>query len=93
MTEMTRTDLPWKKAAASWLKAEEACQKAKLSLEKKRWALLKLAGEASASGAGVTVARFFRAGTIDYGRIEALKGVSLDLYRRPGEWTFRVTKD
>lgn len=93
MTEMIRTDPKWSRAAKAWLRAHQAAEKAKLALEKKRWALLRLAGEASASGDGVCVARYFRAGTIDYGRIEVLKEVSLDLYRKPGEWSWRVTKE
>ena len=93
MTEMRRTDASWMRAARQWLKAHESAEKAKLNLEKKRWALLRLAGEASASGAGVTVARFFRAGTINYGSIPELQGVPLDSYRATGSWQFRVTKE
>lgn len=91
--ENTRTDASWMRAAKAWLRAKEASEKATLTLEKKRWTLTKLAGEASASGAGVSVARFFRAGTINYGSIPELAGVALDAYRKPGDWQFRVTKD
>lgn len=89
---MTRTDPKWTRAAAAWLKAYESHEKAKLALEKKRWALLKLAGEASASGAGVAVTRYFRAGLINYGSIPELAGVALDEYRKAGSWEVRVTK-
>lgn len=92
MTDMTRTDFPWKKAAAAWLKAHESAEKAKLHLEKKRWALLRLAGEASASGAGVAVTRYFRAGTIAYSAIPELQSVDLDSFRKPGTWEVRVVK-
>jgi hypothetical protein len=90
MTE--RTDPQWAKAARAWLKAHEAHEKAKLTLEKKRWALQRLAGEASASGAGVSVTRYFRAGVINYGAIPELQGVALDSYRRPGSWEIRITR-
>lgn len=93
MTEMTRTDAPWMRAAKAWLLAKAAAEKAALKLEKARFKLTLLAGDASASGAGVSVARFFRAGTIDYGRIPELQGVALDEYRKPGDWQFRVTKE
>lgn len=88
-----RSDAPWMRAARAWLKAKEAAEKAALILEKKRWALTQLAGEGSASGAGVSVARFFRGGTIDYGRIPELAGVALDAYRKPGAWQWRVEKE
>jgi hypothetical protein len=92
MAGPTRTDAPWIRATKAWLKAHESAEKAKLQLEKARFRLTLLAGDASASGAGVSVTRYFRAGTIDYGRIEMLKGVSLDLYRRAGDWSWRVGK-
>ena len=93
MTEMRRTDPTWSRAAKAWLKAHESAEKAKLALEKKRWALLRLAGEASASGAGACVTRFFRAGLIQYSAIPELQSVDLDSYRKKGSWEWRVTKE
>jgi hypothetical protein len=93
MPETTRTDAPWLRAAKAWLKAHEAHEKAKLALEKKRFTLIRLAGSASVSGAGVSVTRYFRAGTIQYGRIKELQSVDLDAYRKSGTWEMRVTKD
>jgi hypothetical protein len=90
--ESARTDPKWTRAAAAWLKAHEAHEKAKLALEKKRWALTKLAGDSSASGAGVSVTRYFRAGTIAYANIPELATVDLDSYRRPGTFEVRVVK-
>jgi hypothetical protein len=90
---MTRTDAPWTRAAKAWLKAHEAAEKAKLKVEKARFKLVLLAAGASAKGDGVSVTRFFRAGTISYGSIPELAGVALDDYRKPGEWQFRVTKE
>ena len=43
--------------------AETACKR-----------LLDLAGEGSARGAGVTVTRYWAKGTVDYGKVPALKG-------------------
>lgn len=91
--ENTRTDAPWIRAAKAWKRSKEASEKAAIALEKARFRLTRLAGDASASGAGVSVARFFRAGTINYGSIPELQGVALDQYRKPGDWQFRVTKD
>jgi hypothetical protein len=93
MADLTRTDAPWLRAAKSWLKAHAAAEKTKLALEKARFKLILLAEGASAKGDGVSVTRFFRAGTINYGSIPELADVALDEYRKPGEWQFRVTKD
>jgi hypothetical protein len=90
---MIRDDAKWIRAANAWLKAHEAYEKAQLTLAKKRLALTRLAADTSASGAGVSVARYFRAGTIDYGKIEVLRDVPLDQYRRAGSWEYRLTKD
>jgi hypothetical protein len=88
-----RTDPAWTRAARSWLKAHAAAEKTNLALEKARFKLVLLAAGASAKGDGVSVTRFFRAGTISYGSIPELEGVALDDYRKPGEWQFRVTKE
>jgi hypothetical protein len=88
-----RTDPQWVRCARAWLKAHTAAEKAKLALEKARFKLVLLAAGASAKGNGVSVTRFFRAGTINYGSIPELAGVALDDYRKPGEWQFRVTKE
>lgn len=90
---MTRTDPQWIQAAKAWLKAHEAAHKANLILAKKRFALIKLASDTSASGAGVCVTRYFRAGLVSYGSIPELQGVALDPYRKPGTWEMRVTKE
>lgn len=93
MSEMQRTDASWTRAARQWLKAHESFAKAQLTLAKKRLALTRLAGDTSASGAGVCVTRYFRAGLVAYGSIPELQGVALDSYRKPGTWETRVTKE
>jgi hypothetical protein len=93
MTEMTRTDAPWIRAAKAWKRAKEASEKATIALEKARFRLTLLAGDASASGAGVSVTRYFRAGLVAYGSIPELQGVALDQFRKPGTWETRVTRD
>jgi hypothetical protein len=88
-----RTDAPWIRAAKAWKRAKAAAEKAALTLEKKRWALTKLAGDASASGAGVSVTRYFRAGLVQYSAIPELQSVDLDSYRKKGTWEVRVTRE
>lgn len=92
MTEMRRTDAPWMRAEKAWLKAHAAHEKTKLTLEKKRFAMMKLAGKGSALGAGVSVTYYFQGGKIDYASIPELQAVALDNFRKPGKWQWRVQK-
>jgi hypothetical protein len=90
---MTRTDAPWARCARAWLRAHAAHENAKLALEKKRLALMKLAGKGSALGTGVSVTYYFQGGKIDYARIPQLQEVALDEFRKPGKWQWRVEKE
>jgi hypothetical protein len=87
-----RTDAPWQSAASAWIKAKAACDEAVYKLAKARARLLELAGGSSAQGSGVCVARYFKAGTIDYSRIPELQNIALDAYRKAGHWESRVTE-
>jgi hypothetical protein len=87
-----RTDAPWQRAAKAWLKAKAAYDDAVYKLAKARAKLLELAGDSSAQGGGVCVARYFKAGSIDYSKIEELRSVNLDAYRKAGHWESRVTE-
>jgi hypothetical protein len=87
-----RTDPPWLKAARAWIKAKAAYDEATVKLARARTKLLTLAGDASCGGAGVCVTRYFKAGTVDYGKIPELQSVDLDAYRKAGHWESRVTE-
>ena len=42
-------------------------------------------------GAGVTVTRFWKAGSVDYKKVPALRGIDLEPYRGRGREETRVT--
>jgi hypothetical protein len=87
-----RTDLQWSRAAKAWIKAKAEADEATAKLAEARSKILELAGDSSCGGSGVSVTRYFKAGSIDYGRIAELASVDLDAYRKAGHWESRVTE-
>lgn len=79
-----RKDAAWKKAAAKWIEAKMAIDKAKDKI-------CALAREESCYGAGVKHLWNLKAGNVEYAKIPALKGVDLDQYRRPSHFESRIS--
>lgn len=65
--------------------------RAAVRLEAARAAVVALAGHPKESGAGVTVTRHWKAGSVDYKRVVELKGVDLDHYRGKSREEVRVS--
>jgi len=86
-----RTDAEWQSAATDYarLKAEADTVGEKLDAAKAR--LVALAVHNSESGAGVTVTRYWKSGSIDYKRIPVLAAVDLETYRGQGREEVRIT--
>lgn len=84
--EDERTDAEWLAAAADYLDAKDAMERATADLEKcledAKTRLLSLAGNAPAKGGGVSVIRSTRKGSIDEKAAKAA-GVDLSQYRKP----------
>ena len=53
--------------------------------------LICLASHAKVEGAGVSVTRFFKQGSVDYKRVPQLADVDLEQFRGPGREEVRVT--
>jgi hypothetical protein len=87
---MNRTDTQWSRAARAWLTAKAKADAATTKLAKARSKILELAGTSSCEGAGVTVKRYFKAGSVDYASIPELRAVDLDRFRKPGRYEFRI---
>lgn len=87
----TRDDPEWKLAALGYLNAKRMAEDATATLEAARERLVGLTSHPSESGAGVTVTRFWKQGSVDYKRVPELDGVSLDGYRGKGREEVRVT--
>ena len=85
-------DEDWVEAAKAYLEAEEQLKKWEAEVNTHRAALIDLAGGYSVSGAGITLQKVLRKGTVQYEQIEALKGIDLEPYRKPPSESYRLVK-
>lgn len=85
-----RKDGDWVDAASAWIKAKKDLEEAE-ELEKIcREGLLFLSGDKSCKGGGIRVSKIFAKGAVDYSKIEALKSIDLEPYRKPSTMRWRV---
>lgn len=61
--------------------------------EELRKTLIKMAGDQNCKGSGITMQKITRKGNVDYSKIEALKGIDLDQYRKPATEYWKITKE
>ena len=85
-----RDDPEWRAAATEYLEAKKRCDEAAETLETAKRQLTSLATHTSEKGAGVTVARFWKRGNVDYKRIPAIANVDLDTFRGPAKEELRI---
>jgi putative phage-type endonuclease len=76
-----REDGAWTVAARAFSEAKAAADTADALLAQAREALVGLALHARETGAGVSVTRFWKQGSVAYAKVPELKGVDLDKYR------------
>lgn len=86
-----RNDPAWTMAAEDYLRAKAEVDAATAKVEAARNQLVSLSRHAREQGAGVSVVRLWKQGSVDYKRIPELKGVNLDKYRSQGREEVRVT--
>jgi len=86
-----RKDLAWTEAAQAYVLAKAAAQVADEGLERAKGALVALAKHPREQGAGVSVTRFWKTGSVDYKKVPALAGVDLEKYRGKAREEVRVT--
>lgn len=79
-----REDAEWARHARAWQQAQQALQAARAAEAEARARLEALAGTGVTMGAGVRVAKTFRKGSIDYGKVPLLQELDLEPYRKPG---------
>jgi len=78
-----RSDSEWQDAVNAWKEAKRARMEAE-ELEKIcKEGLIYLANNKNCAGGGVRLLQRTRQGAVDYSKIAALKGVNIDLYRKP----------
>ncbi|MBK7815013.1 MAG: YqaJ viral recombinase family protein [Rhodocyclaceae bacterium] len=88
---MLREDAAWSQAAQVFLEAKRYADTADEALDEARKALVALSRHPKEVGAGVSVTRLWKAGSVDYKRVPELAGVDLDGYRAKGREEVRVT--
>jgi putative phage-type endonuclease len=76
-----RDDPEWQCAAQAFVDAKRRAEAATAQMDAAKATLVALAGHPKETGAGVTVTRFWKQGSVDYKRVPALAGVDLDTYR------------
>jgi len=86
-----REDQEWQVAATAYIHAKQLADEAAKALDTAKAALIALASHNSEAGAGVKVTRFWKAGSVDYKRVPALKGTDLEQYRGAAREEVRIT--
>ena len=86
-----RNDDLWKKCAYKWKTITETIKSLEKEEEEVRQQLVFLSGESNTKGAGISLCQVERKGAVDYSRIPQLKGMDLELYRKPGSQCWRIS--
>jgi predicted phage-related endonuclease len=86
-----RSDAAWTAAAQVFAEAKRATDAADATLVKARDQLVALAQHPREQGAGVSVTRFWKTGSVAYAKIPALQGVDLSSYRGKAREEVRVS--
>lgn len=89
--KVIRKDADWQKAAESYVRLKSEADVLAERLDAAKEALMALAEHPSVAGFGVSVTRFWKAGSVEYKRVPELTGVDLDKYRQKGRLESRVT--
>lgn len=88
---LVRTDHAWQEAARRYVEFKRQADMVAEQLEQARQAMVTLAEHPKESGAGVTVSRYWKQGSVDYKRIPALQGLDLGPYRGKARQEVRLS--
>jgi putative phage-type endonuclease len=88
---VVREDGAWQSAANAFAVAKVAADAADSVLAQAREALVALAQHPKETGAGVSVTRFWKQGSVAYAKLPELQGVDLEKYRGKAREEVRVT--
>lgn len=88
---IVKDDPLWKKYASRWTTVAESIKLLEKEEEELRKQLVYLAGECNCRGGGISLSQISRKGNVDYARIEALKNIDLEQYRKPPTISWRIT--
>lgn len=86
-----RTDAEWIAAAQEYIETKQRADETAAALDSLKQRLTGLARHNSEQGGGVSVSRYWKAGSVDYRRVRELVGVDLEQYRGAEREETRVT--
>lgn len=86
-----RDDAEWQRAAQAFVDAKRRAETAAAQMDAAKATLVALARHPKETGAGVTVTRFWKQGSVDYKKVPALAGVDLDAYRGASREEVRIS--
>lgn len=86
-----RDDALWDQCATRWKEVTRGIKELEKDEEDLRKQLIFLSGESNTKGAGISLCQVQRKGNIDYSKIECLKGVDLEPYRKGSINSWRIT--
>ena len=89
--KVIRIDAAWQAAAEQYAQLKAEAELLAGRLESAKEALVTQASHPSEAGFGVSVTRYWKAGSVDYKKVPELAGVDLDAYRQKGRWETRIT--
>ncbi len=88
---VVRTDSAWAEAARAYAVVKREAEVLAERLEAARQSLIALAQQPREQGAGVSVTRFWKQGSVDYKKVPVLQGLDLNAYRGKAKQEVRVT--
>jgi putative phage-type endonuclease len=86
-----RSDDVWNQCVNAWKSVTDEIKSLEKQEEELRKQLIFLSGESNSKGAGISLCQVNRKGNVDYTKIPQLKGVDLEIYRKPSTNSWRIT--
>lgn len=88
---IAKIDDEWKINAKIWLEKKKILDIAKKEEDEYRKKLIEISGNQNCTGGGIKLRNFPRKGSVDYAKIEELKNVDLEKYRKPPINVWRIS--
>lgn len=86
-----RDDDEWNNAAQKHIELLAKQKQLEIEVEESRKKLIALANDQNCTGFGLSICQITKKGNVDYGKIEALKGIDLEQYRKPPTTSWRIS--
>ena len=86
-----RSDDLWEQCAGKYQAVESRIDEMLKMKEDLRNQLIFLSGESNTKGGGISLCQIQRKGNVDYSKIPQLRGLDLEIYRKPTTSSWRIT--